>query len=92
MKSNTQEERASEAEINNLPKYIFKVTNGDVEQPDVRACKMTPMETNGPNFSTERVLLTEEAVCFLDSLTYCLLFLKLLITFRSDLDVFIRLT
>ncbi|KAK1425419.1 hypothetical protein QVD17_20771 [Tagetes erecta] len=59
----TVEECASEAEINNLPKYIFEVANGDVEQHDVTACKMIPMETNGPNFSTERVLLAEEVDC-----------------------------
>ncbi|KAK1414654.1 hypothetical protein QVD17_30403 [Tagetes erecta] len=62
VKSNTHEDCASKAEINNLSKYIFEVPNNDVEQPDVRSCKMNPMETNGPNFSTERVLLTEEVV------------------------------
>ncbi|KAI3744129.1 hypothetical protein L1987_57205 [Smallanthus sonchifolius] len=56
-------EGASEAEISRLPKYIFEVATGDMEQPDVRACRMMPRRTNGPDFSTERVLLTEEADC-----------------------------
>ncbi|KAI3798122.1 hypothetical protein L1987_33391 [Smallanthus sonchifolius] len=51
-------------DIKNLPKYIFEVSNGDVGQPDVRACKMMPMGTNSPNFSTGCVLPTKDVVCF----------------------------
>ncbi|KAI3810469.1 hypothetical protein L1987_20084 [Smallanthus sonchifolius] len=50
----------SEVDIKNLPKYIFEVSNGDVGQPDVRACKMMPMGTNSPNFSTGCVLPTKD--------------------------------
>ncbi|KAK9051259.1 hypothetical protein SSX86_027886 [Deinandra increscens subsp. villosa] len=57
------QERASEAEISMLPKYTFEGSNGDVEQPDVRACRMVPVGTNSPNFSTEHVLPTEDADC-----------------------------
>ncbi|XP_021986117.1 E3 ubiquitin protein ligase RIE1 [Helianthus annuus] len=57
------QERASEAEISSLPKYRYEVSNGDVGQPDNRACRMIPMGTNGQDFSTERVLRIENADC-----------------------------
>ncbi|KAI3796352.1 hypothetical protein L1987_39022 [Smallanthus sonchifolius] len=58
-----KQDPASVADISRLPKYIFEVdnVNGDVEQPDVRACRMIPMRRNGSDFSTERVLLTKDA-------------------------------
>lgn len=63
VKSNTQE-GASEADVSKLLKYIFEAANGDVEQPDVRASRMIPLGPNGPDYSTERVLLTEDVVRF----------------------------
>ncbi|KAI3744130.1 hypothetical protein L1987_57206 [Smallanthus sonchifolius] len=57
----SNQDPASDADISRLPKYIFEVDNGDMEQPDVRACRMIPMRRNGPDFSTERVLLTKDA-------------------------------
>ncbi|KAI7736304.1 hypothetical protein M8C21_021191, partial [Ambrosia artemisiifolia] len=56
----SHEGRTSKANISILPIYEFKVPNGDMEQHDVRACKMTPMETNGPDFSTERAFQIED--------------------------------
>ncbi|MFS7911123.1 hypothetical protein Hanom_Chr02g00114331 [Helianthus anomalus] len=50
--------------ISSLPKYDFKMSIGDVDQPDVRACKMISMGTNGLDFSIERTLEIEDAVCF----------------------------
>ncbi|MFS7952702.1 hypothetical protein Hanom_Chr07g00610041 [Helianthus anomalus] len=50
--------------ISILPKYEFKMSNGDVDQPDVRACKMISMGTNGLDFSIERALEIEDTVCF----------------------------
>ncbi|KAL9997505.1 hypothetical protein Hdeb2414_s0620g00925541 [Helianthus debilis subsp. tardiflorus] len=52
---------ASEADIISLPKFKFKVSSGDVEQPDNRACRMIPVRTNGPDFSTERAIQIEDA-------------------------------
>ncbi|GJV14710.1 E3 ubiquitin protein ligase RIE1-like protein [Tanacetum coccineum] len=56
-----QEEGASDADINVLPKYIYAVSN-DEEQPDVILNRMVPMGTNGPDF--ERFLQTEDAYHF----------------------------
>nr|GFA73901.1 E3 ubiquitin-protein ligase RIE1-like [Tanacetum cinerariifolium] len=55
-----QEEGASDADINVLPKYIYAVSN-DEEQPDVIINRMVPMRTNGPDFNVERFLPTEDA-------------------------------
>ncbi|MFS7934857.1 hypothetical protein Hanom_Chr05g00396571 [Helianthus anomalus] len=57
------QECASEAEVSNLPKYRYEVSNGDMEQPDNSACRMIPLGTNGQDFSTERVLRIENADC-----------------------------
>ncbi|GKD00712.1 E3 ubiquitin protein ligase RIE1-like protein [Tanacetum coccineum] len=51
-----QEEGASDADINILPKYIYAVSN-DEEQPDLILSRMVPMGTNGPDFNVERFLL-----------------------------------
>ncbi|GJW29349.1 putative dienelactone hydrolase, alpha/beta hydrolase, partial [Tanacetum coccineum] len=47
-----QEEGASDADINILPKYIYAVSN-DEEQPDLILSRMVPMGTNGPDFNVE---------------------------------------
>ncbi|MFS8028018.1 putative transcription factor C2H2 family [Helianthus anomalus] len=59
----SREGPASEADIISLPKFKFKVSSGDVEQPDNRACRMIPVRTNGPGFSTERAIQIEDADC-----------------------------
>ncbi|KAM0021669.1 putative transcription factor C2H2 family [Helianthus debilis subsp. tardiflorus] len=51
------------AEISSLPKYRYEMFNGDVGQPDNRACRMIHMGTNDQDFSTERVLRIENADC-----------------------------
>ncbi|KAM0046895.1 putative transcription factor C2H2 family [Helianthus debilis subsp. tardiflorus] len=56
-------ELASEAEISSLPKYRHEVSNGDVGQPDNKACRMISMGTNDKDFSTERILRIGNAVC-----------------------------
>ncbi|KAF5818456.1 hypothetical protein HanXRQr2_Chr02g0065491 [Helianthus annuus] len=43
--------------IRSLPKYSYIVSNADVEQPDVRACRMIPMWTHGQYFSTELIIM-----------------------------------
>ncbi|KAJ0462061.1 putative transcription factor C2H2 family [Helianthus annuus] len=59
----SREGPASEADIISLPKFKFKVSGGDVEQPDNRACRMIPVRNNGPDFSTERAIQIEDADC-----------------------------
>ncbi|KAK1425420.1 hypothetical protein QVD17_20772 [Tagetes erecta] len=59
----SRQDHTSEADVSNLPKYIFEAANGDVEQPDVRGSRMIPMGPNGPDFSTEGVLLTGDVNC-----------------------------
>ncbi|KAJ0510955.1 putative 1,4-beta-D-xylan synthase [Helianthus annuus] len=54
--------KVSNADINSLPKYEFKMPNGDAEQPDVTACKMISMGTDGIDFSIERALEIEDAI------------------------------
>ncbi|MFS7955215.1 hypothetical protein Hanom_Chr07g00640031 [Helianthus anomalus] len=49
--------------IRSLPKYRYVVSNADVEQPDVSACRMILMWTHGQYFSTECVFLIEMRYC-----------------------------
>ncbi|KAL8227751.1 hypothetical protein R6Q57_015335 [Mikania cordata] len=59
----SRQESSSLADINGLPRYTFKVSNGDVEQPGVRTCRMIPMRANGPEFCCELDLPIEDADC-----------------------------
>ncbi|KAF5758227.1 hypothetical protein HanXRQr2_Chr16g0726871 [Helianthus annuus] len=56
--------------IRSLPKYRYVVSNADVEQPDVSACRMILMWTHGQYFSTERVFLIEMRYIFSLTITY----------------------
>ncbi|KAJ9563745.1 hypothetical protein OSB04_008905, partial [Centaurea solstitialis] len=52
---------ASEEDISVLPRYTFKASSNE-EQSEVGAGIMVPIETNGGEFSVERLLLAEDAV------------------------------